>query len=89
MVFLLRQGKECSLCEGSQGISRISAFKGACLPMAGLDRLERTAAAGGGNKDRNMDRQDKQDRLVVHPVHPVYRCKTRIEGTTWIADEGC
>ena len=35
--------------------------------------------AGGGNHDRNMDRQDKQDRLVLHPVHPVDRCKTRIE----------
>ena len=39
-------------------------------------------------KDRNMDRQDKQDRLVLHPVHPVDRCKTRIEGSTWMADEG-
>ena len=59
---------------------RVSGFKGACLPMAGLDRLERTAAAGGGNHEKNMDRQDKQDRLVLHPVHPVYRCKTRIGG---------
>ena len=24
---------------------------------------------------------DKQDRLVVHPVHPVYPCKTRFEGS--------
>ena len=59
---------------------RVSGFKGACLPMPGLDRLERTAAAGGGNHEKNMDRQDKQDRLVLHPVHPVYRCKTRIGG---------
>ncbi len=25
----------------------------------------------------NIDRQDKRDRLILHPVHPVYPCKTK------------
>ncbi|CAI8020755.1 hypothetical protein GBAR_LOCUS12384 [Geodia barretti] len=29
--------------------------------MAGLDRLERTAAAGGGNTDRNKNRRVDMD----------------------------
>ena len=89
----LMEGETLVLCFQMELTPQPRDFPNQCVqrgvPRAGLDRLERTAAAGSGNKDRNIDRQDKQDRLVLHPVHPVYRCKTRIEGWTWIADEGC
>ena len=32
--------------------------------------------------ERNMDRQDRQNRLILHPVQPVDPCKTRIEVRT-------